>query len=139
LNKATISVICLLLLSGCSFFSNAPESRATQFIETLVVDPGNSQRLRGLADITADQDPRSLVHGLSTQVALDYLRTRNHQGEKQDFSIEAVRLQGSSRRVVTVLVDRAGRELDRSEAVRFHVVLKDVASRGWLVTAVEAE
>lgn len=134
-----MAVSCLLLLYACSFFTNAPESRATQFLETLVVDPGNLQQLRKLADVASDADPASVVQGLSTQVALEYVRTLQRQGEKQNFSIGPVRIQGASSRVVTVVVTSSGEQPNRRGAVRFHVVLKNVAGRGWLVTAVEAE
>ncbi len=137
--RATTSVICLLLLGGCGFFRNAPETRATRFIETLVTDSGNAQQLGELADVAPGQDPASVVRGLSSQVALDYLRTRHRQGEKQDFTIDSVRLQGQQSRVVTVIVSRVGVKLNSPESVRFQVVLKDVAGRGWLVTAVSAE
>ncbi len=130
-------MICLLLLSGCGYFRNAPESHATQFIRTLVVDPGNAEQLRSLADVAAGQDPTSVVHGLSTEVALSYLRTRQRQGEKQDFTIDSVRLRGRSDRMVTVRVTRLGGKING--AVEFRVVLKNVRGRGWLVTAVAAE
>ncbi len=137
--RATTSVICLLLLGGCGFFRNAPESRATQFIETLVTDSGNVERLHEFADVPPGQDPATVVQGLSSQVALDYLRTRQRQGEKQAFTIDSVRLQGQAGRVVTVIVSRVGGKLNSPESVRFRVVLRDVAGRGWLVTAVAAE
>ncbi|MHB8453276.1 MAG: hypothetical protein ACYDDO_01005 [Acidiferrobacterales bacterium] len=137
--RATTSVICLLLLGGCSFFRNAPESRATRFIETLVTDSGNAQRLGALADVPPGQDPATVVQGLSSQVALDYVRTRRRQGEKQDFTIDSVRLHGKARLEVTVIVSRVGDKLNNPESVRFRVVLKNVSGRGWLVTAVAAE
>ena len=130
-------MICLLLLSGCGFVRNAPESHATQFIRTLVVDPGNASRLREFAGVAAGQDPASVVHGLSTEVALNYLQTREHQGEKQEFTVNSVRLKGSSGRIVTVRVARiSGRGRG---AVEFRVMLRNVPERGWLVTAVSAE
>ncbi|MHB8346742.1 MAG: hypothetical protein ACYDHM_06025 [Acidiferrobacterales bacterium] len=130
-------MICLLLLSGCGFFRNAPESHATRFIRILVVDPQNIVRLREFADVPAGQDPRSIVHGLSTEVALNYLQTRERQGQKQGFAIDSVHLEGSSNRTVMVRVARVGGS--GKGAVEFRVDLKDVPRRGWLVTAVSAE
>ncbi len=135
--RTTTSVICLLLLSACGFVRNAPENNATQFIRTLIVDPGNVGNLRNFADVTAGQDPTMVVHGLSTDVAVSYLQTREHQGEKQDFTVDSVRLEGSSVQIVTIRVARAGSR--SSGAVAFRVTLKDVPGRGWLVTAVSAE
>ena len=139
MNRALLVVGCLLLLSACSFFSNAPESRATQFLKVLVTDPGDAQQLRGLADVPEGADPQSVVHGVSTQVALDYLRTLQRQGQRQDFGIGPVRVHGASGREVTVLVTPNNQPAVRRSAIRFHVELKDVATRGWLVTAVQAE
>jgi len=130
-------MICLLLLSGCGFFRNAPESHATQFIRTLVVDPGNAAHLRQFADVPAGQEPASVVHGLSTEVALNYLQTRERQGEKQEFTVDSVRLKGSSDRIITVRVARIGGK--GRGAVEFRVMLRNVPERGWLVTAVSAE
>ena len=135
--RTTASVMCLMLLGACGFFRNAPETHATGFVRALIVDPGNSQLLQELANVPSGQDPASVVHGLSTEVALNFLQTRERQGEKQKFAVDAVRLKGSSERIVAVRVSRIGGK--GSGAVSFRVVLRDVPGRGWLVTAVSAE
>ncbi len=137
MTRATSSVICLLLLSACSLANNAPETTATRFIRVLVAEPRNVDSLRNFTDVPAGQDPTNVLHGLSTDVAVNYLQTRERQGEKQDFTANAVRPDGPAVRIVTVRVYRAGGK--GRNAVSFRVALRSVPGRGWLVTAVSAE
>lgn len=128
-------------VAGCEWFRDAAESRARFFLETLVREPDNRARLNELAKPAAGDDPAAVLDGLSTQLAIGYLRARHRQGMALDFAVTAAQHPDPSHRTVRVAVAThpAGLRLERDDRIRFEVALEMSEEHGWRVTRVSAE
>jgi hypothetical protein len=132
-----VLVPCLLAaLAACGLFGNVPEYRANDYVKALVRTPDDRAVLAALA--APDRDPQTIVAGLHTQVAIDYLRTQHRQGRRHDFLISATRPEGSGRRLVAITVTPLGGP-PGEEPVRIRVRVEEYAGAGWRVTEVQAE
>jgi len=126
--------------AGCELFRDSAESRARLFMETLVQEPDNRTRLGELAG-PADGDPESVLDGLSTRLAIGYLRARHRQGMQLDFAVATAQRTDPDRRTVRVAVaaPAAGLRHERDGRIRFETILERSEPHGWRVTRVSAE
>lgn len=117
-----------------------PETVAQNFIEAFLDvspdEPDYSGRLRAAAHLDQADDPQSVIDGLSTRIALDFLRLRRRQGAVQRIAI------GESRRPAPTHYVTALRVVERvdnsrgSLTRRFNVVLLKSDNGDWRVTSV---
>ena len=126
----------LPILAACHPFWSAPESRAQDFIDTLVTAPADVQKLRDIANIAPDRKPDELIDGLSTQVALDFLRAQQTQGATFKFVQDQVRRIEDARRDVTIRVSYRQPGAKTDAQVRFQVRLEKDAQGQWRITRV---
>jgi hypothetical protein len=126
----------LAAIAACGLFGNVPEYRANDYVKALVRTPDDRAALAALA--APDRDPESIVAGLHTEVALDYLRTQHRQGRRHDFLISATRPEGSGQRLVAIAVTPLDGPAGE-EPVRIRVRVEQYADAGWRVTEVQAE
>lgn len=142
---ATRAVIfsCLVAALAACGPGGAPEYRARDFIEALVREPENTQKLQTLARPPAGQAPQKLVQGVSAGVALDFLRARRAQGADLMFTLGEVQRPDRQRRIVAVAVSHSepteipgARTAARREIV-FKVKIE--GNEQWRITRVWAE
>lgn len=130
--------VCWLLpvLAACHSLWSAPEGRAQDFIDTLVTAPADVQKLRDIANIAPDRNPDELIDGLSTQVALDFLRAQQAQGATFKFVQDQARRIDDARREVTIRVSYRQPGTKTDARVRFQVRLEKDAQGQWRITRV---
>jgi len=75
--------------AGCQARSSAPEGRAREFVEVLVVEPQNQERLVQLANIK-DANGVTALYSSETEIELIYLRARVQQGATLEVKIRSV-------------------------------------------------
>lgn len=126
----------LLCLAACEPFWNAPEGRAQDFIETLVMTPADTQKLREIANITPDRNPEDLVAGLATRVTLDFLRAKRAQGVTLKFAQSEARNMDAAHRAVTIRVTYLEPGTPTNGEVRFQVQSEKDAQDHWHVARV---
>ena len=126
----------LLCLAACEPFWNAPEGRAQDFIETLVRTPADTQKLRDNAHITPDRNPDDLLDGLSSRVALDFLRAKQAQGVTLKFAQSDARMIDATHRTVTIRVTYLEPGTPTNGEVRFQVQSEKDAQDHWHVARV---
>jgi len=134
---ATAAVVMLVTTAVIVFFPRGlrgPETVARQFFEALVQTPDDVEGLRAAARIGESDDPQALIDGLSTRVALEFMRARERQGAT--YNVRVVEAKSpAARNYVTLLsvTDRA----DRASPVRrFQVNLKKADNGDWYVANV---
>jgi hypothetical protein len=125
-------------LAACGWFQGAPESRAKDFIEILVVDPHDGDRLRALANAPDTQLPAELVQGMAADVALDYLRAKHEQGIAMNFSFGKTHTDEKNYRRVPVVVTLSDVKPVQHYRVQFMVELKKDAKASWRIHRVWA-
>ena len=133
---AWVGGLLLILALGCDAVRNAPEGQARDFIQTLVMSPAETQRLRELANIATDRDPEDLLDGLSTRVAVDFLRAKEAQGAALDFGRGEVQRVDAIRQVIGVRVSYAPAESGASSEIRFQVYLEKDDQGHWRIARV---
>jgi hypothetical protein len=129
-------LLAVILLAACDVVWNAPEGQARDFIQTLVTTPADNQQLHELANIPADRNPEDLLDGLSTRVAVDYLRARQAQGASLDFGRGEVQRTDASRLVVGVRVTYAPPGSATNSEVRFQVHMEKDDQGRWRIARV---
>jgi hypothetical protein len=136
-----VLLTALAVVAGCELFRDAAESRARFFLETLVQEPDNRERLRDLSKPADDQDPTTVLEGLSTRLAIDYLRARHRQGMTLDLEVTAAQRLDAGRRLVLIAASAnpTGLRQESDGRIRLQVALELSEQRQWLVTRVTAE
>lgn len=128
--------VILLCLTACGALWNAPESRALDFIETLVTAPEDTQKLRDIARIAPDRNPEDLLDGLSARVALAFLRAKQVQGVTLKFALGDVRRIDAARRTVAIRVTYPEPETPANGEVRLQVQARKDDQGQWHITRV---
>lgn len=131
----------LVVVSGCDWFHDSPESRARIFLETLVRE-ADALTNPGVPVKTADgAGAESVLDGLSTQLAVRFLRARHRQGMNLDFAVTTTQRADPQHRVVRVAVASppAGVRLEQDSRIHFEVTLELSDAQGWQVTRVRSE
>lgn len=138
---ALVLLAVLAAVAGCDRLHDSPENRARVFLETLVREPDNLASLNELVKPTGGGDAESVLDGLSTQLAVGYLRARHRQGVDLDFAVSVPqRSDPSHRRVrVAVAAPSAGVRPEPDRRIRFDVALELSEEQRWRVTRVRAE
>ncbi|MHB8622487.1 MAG: hypothetical protein ACYDBA_03865 [Sulfuricaulis sp.] len=130
------SAFLVLCLAACKPFWNAPEGQAQNFIETLVMTPANMQQLRDSANIASERNPVDLLDGLSSRVAVDFLRAKLAQGATLKFAQSDARQIDASHRSVTVRVTYPEPGTVVIGEVQFQVQLDQDAQQHWQIARV---
>lgn len=128
--------LLILFLAGCEPFWNAPEGRARDFIEALVMTAADTQKLRDIANITPDRNPEDLLDGLASRVALDYLRAKLAQGVTLKFAQSDARKIDAARRTVTIRVTFLELGTPTNGEVLFQVQSEKDAQDRWHITRI---
>lgn len=131
-----------LLLAGlaaCEPFWSAPETRAREFIEALVTDPGDIPQLRDIANISPDRNPSDLLAGLSARVARDFLQAVQAQGITLNFAQSEVKRISTGQRAVTVRVTYLPTGAPASSEVRFQVYVEKNDHGNWRIARVTGD
>ena len=109
-----------------------PETVAQNFFYALLQAPDDAARLRAAAHLDESDDPQTLVEGLSTRIALDFLRTRVVQGAAYNVDVADSRRSAAERYYVVLrVVERAGD--DASLTRRFAVTLQKAENGDWRI------
>lgn len=130
------SLLMIILAAGCDAVWNAPEGQARDFIQTLVTMPAETQQLHELANIPADRNPEDLLDGLSTRVAVDFLRAKQAQGVTLDFGRGEVQRTDATRQVVGVRVTYAPAGSGANREVRFQVYMEKDDQGRWRIARI---
>lgn len=133
-----IGVVMLIVGAAFLFFPRGlrgPETVARNFFDALLQAPDDPARLRAAAHIDENDDPDTLVDGLATRIALDFLRARMRQGANYDVSVAEARRPGVQRytAVLRVTENAEGR---LSPMRRFEVGLQKADNGDWRVSSV---
>lgn len=136
-----VLLTALAVVAGCELFRDAAESRARFFLETLVQEPDNRERLGELSKPADGLGPESVLEGLNTRLAVDYLRARHRQGITLDLNVTAAQRLDAGRRLVLIAASAnpPGLRQESDGRIRFQVALESSEQRQWLVTRVTAE
>lgn len=137
-NKITSwgGLLVVILLAACDVVWNAPEGHARDFIQTLVTTPAETEHLHELANIPADRNPEDLLDGLSTRVAVDFLRAKQAQGVTLDFGRGEVQRTDATRLVVGVRATYAPAGGGANSEVRFQVHMEKDDQGRWRIARV---
>lgn len=127
---------CLVLLVGCDLIrgpATGAENRARDYLETLVREPANRERLNGFVD--AIDAPTPGIESAPVRVALDYLRARHRQGASLKFRTDEPRAleDGGQRVPVNVHLEAA----EARESIGFEVDMQAV-DKVWRVRRLRA-
>ncbi len=131
-----IGLVLIGLLSACEGFWNSPEDRAQTFIEALIVAPAATAKLRDIANIPSEREPEDLLQGLAARVALDFLRAKQAQGVKLNFSHGDVRRTDATHRVVAIRVTDASNVAAVNNDIGFQVYLESQEQNQWRIVRV---
>jgi len=126
----------LSTLSACHSVSRTPEGRAQEFIEALVTEPTDTEKLREIANIGPDRNPENLVDDLSVRVALDFLRAKLAQGATFKFVPTEVRRMDAKRHAVAILVTYLQSGSPTNDEVRFEVLVEKDNQNHWRIAHV---
>ncbi len=129
-------VFLLLCLAACEPFWSPPEGRAQDFIETLVMTPTDTQKLRDIANITPDRNPEDLLDGLASRIALDFLRAKLAQDVTLKFAQSDARKIDATRRSVAIRVTYLEPGAPTNSEVRFQVQSEKDAQDHWHIARV---
>lgn len=131
-----VSLLLIGLLSACEGFWNSPEAQAQAFIETLIVAPAETAKLRDIAKLSSDRQPEDLLQGLAARVALDFLRAKQAQGVKLNFSRGDVRRPDSSHCVVVIRVTDTSNVAAVNSDIGFQVYMENQEQKQWRIVQV---
>jgi hypothetical protein len=130
--------LCVALMS-CEFLSNSPETRAKDYLRTLIEGSGDVKR----GDINSAQpDHEEIIAGLATHVAVEYLRARFVQGTSFTYTAEKTEKTAELQRLIVIRVSHPLTSVAGSEAGRerlshsFTLSLRREAST-WYVAKLE--
>lgn len=136
--RLLVGLLCGMAAAACDFRPSAPESRAEYFVERLIQVPQPVEALRSVARLADDASPDSLVHGLPTRAALNYLRARWRLGAKFGLHVAGTQRPSADLRVASVVVSEGAAVLNKRAAVRFKVELQK-QNDAWLVTRLRSD
>lgn len=134
-----VGILLVSTLAACEPFWNTPESRARDFIEALVVSPTETQTLRDIANLAAEQDPQALIDGLSARIGLDFLRARQAQGVTLKFVQGETRRADDAQRVVMINVTYLQPGTPVTGEVRFQVWIEKDNQGRWRIARVTGD
>lgn len=137
LRLALVAGVAFVLV-GCAVLTGAAESRARDFVRTLISAPEDQARLAGLADLAPGQPADALLQGVGAQVAVSYLRATHRQGRRLDFSVISTTSQDDQTKIVIIAVEQRGNGALQLHRSLFRLRLQESAERGWLVTGMQA-
>ena len=136
---------------ACNWISNAPEVRARDFIQSLIIQPSISGPHRDDTGIhvpkhgttaPGGRDATIPLGGLATRITFEYLRAKHIQGTKFLFGYRGVQRPAEDERIVTIVVtvpqtipDAA---YDADHRFLFQVRLRQEQQK-WRVSAVETD
>lgn len=129
-------LLVVIWLAGCDVVWNAPEGQARDFIQTLVTTPAEAEQLHELANLPADRNPDDVLDGLSTRVAVDFLRAKQAQGVTLEFRRGEVQRTEATRLVVGVRVTYAPAGNGANSEVRFRVLMEKDDQGRWRIARV---
>lgn len=139
-HTAWIAGIWLLsVLAACEPYWNTPESRARDFIEALVVSPTETQTLRDIANLAAEQNPEALIDDLSARVGLDFLRARQAQDVTLKFVQGEARRADDAHRAVMITVTYLQPGTPVTGEVRFLVRIEKDDQARWRIARVTGD
>jgi hypothetical protein len=84
--RASLAFALLACVTACTREAATAPGQAQRFVEALVLDPGNHERLTNEAGLATGADTAALVQGQAADVALQYLRVRQRMGATLRFS-----------------------------------------------------
>ena len=128
-----------LLLAACQPFWSTPETRARDFIETLVTAPAETQRLRELANLPPEQNPEALMDDLSARVGLDFLRARHAQNVSLKFVAGETRQLNEASHTVMIHVTYLLPGTPTMDEVRFLVRIEKDAQDRWRIARITGD
>ena len=131
-------LLCLAAMGACDIRPSAPESRASYFIQKLIVEPQNETDLRGVTGLSESQSPETLVKDLQTRTAVSYLRARHRLGAELGFHIAGTNPLANGSKVVNIVVSEGAATVGKEAAVRFQVELYN-KNRQWLVVQLQSD
>lgn len=131
-------LLWLTALSACDIRPSAPETRASYFIEKLIVEPQNETDLRGVTGLPENQSPETLVKDLQTRTAVGYLRARHRLGAELGFHIAGTIRRANGDMVVEVTVSEGVPTVGKPATVRFQVELHN-QNRQWIVVHLQSD
>lgn len=134
-----VGILLASILAACEPFWNTPESRARDFIEALAASPTETQTLRDIANLAAEQDPEALIDGLSARVGLDFLRARQAQGVTLKFVQGETRRADDAQRVVMINVTYPQPGTPVTGEVRFLVWIEKDNQGRWRMARVTGD
>lgn len=132
------ALLWLVAVGACDTRPSAPETRASYFVEKLIVDPKNEADLRGVTGLSENQSPETLVKDLQTRTAVSYLRARHRLGAEFGFHIAGTSRRADGNKVVNVVVSEGVATVGRESAVRFQVELRN-QNRQWIVVHLQSD
>ena len=134
-----VTVLAGLAGTGCQARSSAPEARAREFVEVMIVEPQNQERLVQLAN-TKDASSLTALYSTETGIELTYLRTRVRQGAALEVKIRDVQRDTPEQHRVTLDVaiesPQRGMTLRRGDKdiTRIEATLVRVGADEWRVS-----
>lgn len=137
LRLALIATAAFILV-GCAVFTGAAESRALEFVRTLISTPDDQIRLASFTQLAPGQAADALLQDVGAQVAISYLRAKHHQGRRLDFSVLSTISPDDQTKIVIIAVEQGGNGALQKQRALFRLRLQKVAGRGWLVTGIES-
>lgn len=132
------ALLWLAALSACDIRPSAPETRASYFVEKLIVEPQNETDLRGVTRLRENQSPETLVKDLPTRTAVSYLRARHRLGAELGFHVAGTNRLANGSKVVNVVVNEGTATVGKEAAVRFQVELQN-QNRQWIVVHLQSD
>lgn len=131
-------LLWLVTVGACDMRPSAPESRASYFVEKLIVEPQNETDLRGVTGLSENQSPEILVKDLQTRTAVSYLRARHRLGAELDFHVAGTSPLASGSKVVNVVVSEGAAAVRKEATVRFQVELHN-QNRQWIIVHLQSD
>lgn len=132
--------LCLLgMLAACEPFWDTPETRAREFVETLVTAPSDSSRLRDIANVPAGRSPEDLIEGLAARVGLDFLRAQLAQGVTLKFVPGETLKPAEGRRLIWVHVSYLQPGTTQTGTVRFVIRAEKDQQGAWRLAGLTGE
>jgi len=132
---AVVVAIAAIVIVLFARSPRGPETVARQFLDALLQAPEDTARLRAAAHLAESDDPEALLEGLSTRVALEFLRARERQGAVHDVSIAETR-RPAPQRYVAVLRVVENADGAPVQSWRFQVSMQTTDDGDWRIVAV---
>jgi hypothetical protein len=127
------------ILVACEPIWAAPETRALDFIEALVISPAELEQLRDIANLSSEYHPEDLLDDLSARVGLDYLRAMQARDVPLKFVQGESHRRGEARRTVKVHVTYLQPGTPTMGEVRFLVRIEKTGQDRWHIARVTGD